>query len=302
LFGKEAGIFVASGTMGNLLAIMAHCQRGDEIIVGRHNHIHRWEQGVSATTIDVNGEGTMKIEDIEESIRVRDNHMPNTRLICLENTHNYAGGRALPLEYLKSVRELASRHGLSVHIDGARIYNAAITLGVNISDIAQQADSVMMCFSKGLGAPVGSILVGSKTFVEKARRSRKALGGGWRQAGILAAAARVALDNAESTIRRDHANAQKLAAGINVATPDHLKNAITAQEAGITNMVLLKCSNGISPAQVQKFLESRGVLVMVFDATRVRIVLNWGVSEKDVEKVLKVYSDFIASISNHIAV
>ncbi|VDO45500.1 unnamed protein product [Haemonchus placei] len=299
LFGKEAGLFVASGTMGNLLAIMAHCQRGDEIIVGRYNHIHRWEQGnyaqlagVSATTVQVGSDGTMKIDDIEDAIRVQDIHMPNTRLICLETTHNYSGGRPLPLDYIRSVRELASKHGLNVHIDGARIYNAAIALGVEVRDIAQYADSVMMCFSKGLGAPVGSILVGSKAFIDRARRSRKAVGGGWRQAGVLAAAAHIALNNAEKTIRRDHANAQKLASGINAITPDNLKNV----DVGITNMVILKCDNGVSP--VQKFFESRGVLMMLFDATRVRIVLNWGVTEEDVEKVLGHYKEFIQSLSN----
>nr|CDJ95042.1 unnamed protein product [Haemonchus contortus] len=305
LFGKEAGLFVASGTMGNLLAIMAHCQRGDEIIVGRYNHIHRWEQGnyaqlagVSATTVDVGSDGTMRIDDMEDAIRVQDIHMPNTRLICLETTHNYSGGRPLPLDYIRSVRELASKHGLNVHIDGARIYNAAIALGVEVRDIAQYADSVMMCFSKGLGAPVGSILVGSKALIDKARRSRKAVGGGWRQAGILAAAAHVALNNAEKTIRRDHANAQKLASGINAITPDNLKDAIHASDDGITNMVILKCDNGVSPVQVQKFFESRGVLMMLFDATRVRIVLNWGVTEEDVEKVLGHYKEFIQSLSN----
>ncbi|KAK6020572.1 L-allo-threonine aldolase domain protein, partial [Ostertagia ostertagi] len=191
----------------------------------------------------------MKIEDIEEAIRVRDVHMPNTRLICLETTHNYSGGRALPMEYIISVRELASRYGLNVHIDGARIYNASIALGVKVRDIAQYADSVMMCFSKGLGAPVGSILVGSKTFIDKARRSRKAVGGGWRQAGVLAAAAHVALDKAEDTIKRDHANAKKLASGINAITPEELKHTIHAPDVGITNMVILKCCNGVSPIQ-----------------------------------------------------
>ncbi|VDL80532.1 unnamed protein product [Nippostrongylus brasiliensis] len=278
LFCKESAIFVASGTMGNLLAIMAHCQRGDEIIVGRHNHIHR----VSATTIDVGSDGTMKIQDIEEAIRVADNHMPITRLICLESTHNFSGGRVLPLEYLKSVNELASRHNLSVHLDGARIYNAAVALNVKVSDIAQYADSVMMCFSKGLGAPVGSIL---------------ALGGGWRQAGILAAAAHVALDHAEETIRRDHANAKKLALGLNERTPSNLKNRISACENEITNMVLLECNSGISPTQVQQFFHSHGVLVMAFDSKRIRIVLNWGVTEADVDRALNVYSAFVDSIS-----
>ncbi|KAK6750670.1 hypothetical protein RB195_002565 [Necator americanus] len=279
LFGKEAGLFVVSGTMGNLLAVMAHCQRGDEIIVGTQNHIHRWEQGnyaqlagISATTLPVNSD---------------------------ENTHNYAGGRVLPLEYLKAVYDIAARHNVRVHIDGARIFNAAVALGVKIADIAQYGDSVMMCFSKGLGAPVGSILVGSKDFIKSARRRRKALGGGWRQGGILAAAAHVSLDKAEETIRRDHANAKKLASGINGITPDSLKKAIHAFDSGITNMVILKCGDGISPSQVQKFFHSNGVLMMVFDTTRIRIVLNWGVTEGDVDRVLNIYRKFIDSVVKH---
>ncbi|KIH68768.1 Beta-eliminating lyase [Ancylostoma duodenale] len=199
----------------------------------------------------------------------------------------------------RAVRDLAIRHNLKVHIDGARIFNAAVALGVKVSDIAQYGDSVMMCFSKGLGAPVGSILVGSKLFIENARRRRKALGGGWRQAGVLAAAAHVALDGAEATVKVDHENAQKLASGINALTPDSLKNAIHATESGITNMVMLVCSDGISPSQVQMFFQSNGVLMMVFDATRIRIVLNWGVKEGDIDKVLSVYSKFIDSISKH---
>uniref|UniRef100_A0A1I7WN43 Beta_elim_lyase domain-containing protein n=1 Tax=Heterorhabditis bacteriophora TaxID=37862 RepID=A0A1I7WN43_HETBA len=180
LFGKEAGLFVASGTMGNLLAVMAHCQRGDEIIVGRQNHIHRWEQGNYAQ-LAMKEDGIMDVKDIEDSIRINDSHMPRTRLICLENTHNYAGGKALPISYLKSIRDLANRYNLLIHMDGARIYNAAIALGV------------------------------------------KAVGGGWRQAGILAAAAHVALDKADVTIRKDHHNAQILAAGINQRTPESFK-------------------------------------------------------------------------------
>ncbi|VDM76072.1 unnamed protein product [Strongylus vulgaris] len=304
LFGKEAGLFVVSGTMGNLLAIMTHCQRGDEIIVGRFNHIHRWEQGgyaqiagVSATTLPMNEDATMKLEDLEEAIRVDDCHMPRTSLICLENTHNYAGGLALPLNYLKSVYEMASSRNVSVHIDGARIFNAAVALGVKVSEIAKYGDSIMMCFSKGLGAPVGSMLLGSREFIEGARRRRKALGGGWRQAGVLAAAAHIALDKAEETIEEDHANARKLARGFNEMTPESLKNDLQVSENGITNMIILKCSKKIPPAEVKKFFQSHGVLVMLFDDTRVRIVTNWGIKANHVEKVLNVYKELVDSVS-----
>ncbi|CAJ0603333.1 unnamed protein product [Cylicocyclus nassatus] len=305
LFDKEAALFVVSGTMGNLLAIMTHCQRGDEIIVGKTNHIHRWEQGnyaqiagVSATTLPVNADGTMNLDEIEEAIRVDDCHMPRTSLICLENTHNYAGGLVLPLDYMRAVRELATRRNVRVHIDGARIYNAAVALGVKVSNIAQYGDSIMMCFSKGLGAPVGSVLVGSKKFIELARRRRKALGGGWRQAGVLAAAAHIALDRAEETVKQDHLNACKLARGFNEMTPESLKDDLQVVESGITNMILLKCSKKIPPVEVKNFFHSHGVLVMPFDDTRVRIVTNWGIKADDVEKVLSVYKAFVESLSS----
>ncbi|CAI5449130.1 unnamed protein product [Caenorhabditis angaria] len=301
LFGKEAGLFVVSGTMGNLLAVMAHCQRGDEIIVGKHNHIHRWEQGnyaqiggISATTLNCNDDGTMNLAEIEEAIRVKagysdkdykiqeedsdivhipDCHMPATRLICIENTHNFTGGKALPVEWMSSVQKLAQKHNLKVHMDGARIYNAAI------------ASKTLR-----LGAPIGSIIVGPLEFIDKARHIRKAIGGGWRQSGVLAAAAHVALDNAEVTITRDNQRAVKLAKMINDVTPSDKRSRIFAQDKDITNMVLVHCDN------VQKFtafFQERDVLVMAFDTKRIRMVLNWGVNDEHLEKIVKVYQEYV---------
>ncbi|CAI4221843.1 unnamed protein product [Auanema sp. JU1783] len=303
LFQKPAALFVASGTMGNLISVMAHCQRGDEIIVGRSNHIHRWEQGnyaqlasVSATTLNVNDKGMMNLSEMEESIRVNDCHMPRTKLICLETTHNYSGGKPIPLEYLKDVRQLADKHHLKIHIDGARIYNAAVAMGVAVADIAAYADSVMMCFSKGLGAPIGSILVGSESFIADARRIRKALGGGWRQAGILASAASVALDNAMQTIERDHRLAKTLADAINNNTPENLKDSLFVDTTNITNMVVLQCKNRAKPVMIQDFFRQNNILVMAFDHYRVRIIPNSNVSENDIAKTVEAYRAFVESL------
>ncbi|PAV78242.1 hypothetical protein WR25_17648 isoform C [Diploscapter pachys] len=303
LFGKEAALFVLSGTMGNLLAVLSHCQRGDELIVGRHNHIHKWEQGnyaqlggISATTLKVNPDGTMDPNDIEDAIRANDQHMPRTALVCIENTHNFAGGKALSTDYLKSVRKLADKHKLKVHMDGARIYNAAIALNVDVSEICSYVDSMMMCFSKGLGAPMGSILVGTRQFIDEARKKRKAVGGGWRQAGILAACANLALDRAVETIERDHRHAKLLAKGINERTPEALKSSIHADEKDITNMVLVTCKDKVTTSQVVAFFQSHSILFMAFDSSRIRIVLNWGVCENDLHKILDIYQTFVDSI------
>ncbi|EFO84217.1 hypothetical protein CRE_15084 [Caenorhabditis remanei] len=322
LFGKEAGLFVASGTMGNLLAIMAHCQRGDEIIVGRYNHIHRWEQGnyaqlagISATTLEVKPDGTMDLDDIEQAIRVKggyiqiydescdvevtsipDCHMPTSKLICIENTHNYTGGKALPIDWMKSVKMLAERRDLKVHMDGARIYNAAVASNTSVKHIASFADTVQMCFSKGLGAPVGSIVVGPKAFIDRARHSRKALGGGWRQSGVLAAAAHVALDHADATIRADHDRAKKLSKMINDATPENLRNKVYAAENDITNMVLIHCVNGVSVQQLNDFFQKHDVLAMTFDARRIRMVLNWNVNDENLETIVEVYKQFLKQL------
>ncbi|CAD6191383.1 unnamed protein product [Caenorhabditis auriculariae] len=305
LFGKEAALFVLSGTMGNLLAVMVHCQRGDELIVGRHHHIHRWEQGnyaqiagVSATTLDVKSDGTLDLKDVEDSIRVKDAHMPMTRLICVENTHNFMGGKAIPIDHLKALKELAVRKGLKIHMDGARIYNAAVATNCEVSEIASYADTVQMCFSKGLGAPSGSILVGSREEIALARLRRKALGGGWRQAGILAAAAMVALDHAEATVRKDHERAKILASAINKSTPAALKKKIFANDdTNITNMVLLNCLEEVNVYKVMEFFKSNGVLVMAFDSTRIRMVLNWGVDDEGLRKVVDVYKKLVGQLA-----
>ncbi|MCS6773452.1 MAG: low-specificity L-threonine aldolase [Anaerolineae bacterium] len=216
--GFEDALLVCSGTMGNLVALLTHCGRGDEIIVGDQAHIHIYEGGNSAVIGAIHSrvlpnqpDGTLSLDDIRQAIRPRDVHFPETRVVCLENTHNRMGGTALTPEYTRQVVALAQEHGLRVHIDGARIFNAAVALGVDVKALVAGADSVTFCLSKGLSAPVGSVLCGSRAFIQLARRRRKVLGGGLRQAGVIAAAGIVALEQMVDRLCEDHANARLLA-------------------------------------------------------------------------------------------
>jgi threonine aldolase len=221
LLGKEAGLFVTSGTMGNTTAVLTHCGRGDEMILGREAHIFRSEAGNAAALGSVHPnalpgqpDGTLKLEDIRQAIRSDDEHHPRTRLICLENTHNALGGMPVSLEYTQQVAAIAREHRLKLHIDGARIFNAQAALGIPAKELVADADSVSFCLSKGLCAPVGSVLVGSKEFIAQARRVRKSLGGGLRQVGVLAAAGLIGIREMIDRLPEDHANACALAEGL----------------------------------------------------------------------------------------
>ena len=219
--GKEAAVFVTSGTQGNLCALLAHCQRGDAIILGDSSHIYRYEQGGMAQfggliphTVPVQEDATMRLADLESAINPDDEHKPITRLVALENTHNMAGGMPISAEYTAEVAEFARRSNLILHIDGARIFNAAAAYSIDVKELVAGADSVTFCLSKGLCAPVGSVLVGSHDFIRRARRARKALGGSLRQAGILAAAGLIALHEMTDRLAEDHQSAQLLAEGL----------------------------------------------------------------------------------------
>lgn len=221
MLGKEAGLFVASGTQGNLCALLAHCQRGEAVILGDSSHIFRYEQGGMAQlggiiphTAPVQPDGTLRLDDIRAAINPDDDHQPMTRLVALENTHNEAGGVPISAEYTRQAAELAHDNGLLLHIDGARIFNAAAALDTDVSQLAAPADSLTFCLSKGLCAPVGSVLVGTAAFIRRARRARKVLGGGMRQAGILAAAGLIALHKMKDRLHEDHDNALLLAEGL----------------------------------------------------------------------------------------
>ncbi|KAB7495704.1 putative low-specificity L-threonine aldolase 2 [Armadillidium nasatum] len=218
---KDDGLFVLSGTMGNLLSILSHCgRRGAEIIVGNNSHIFTYEQanmaqfgGVQPHTVETNSDGTFSIDALKSCIRKDDFHLPTTELICLENTHGNLGGKALPLKWLDEVAEFAKYHGLPIHVDGARIFNASIASQVPVSQLLRVADSTSICLSKGLGCPVGSVIVGNHQFIKRARRLRKALGGAWRQGGILAAAGIYSLENNVAKLAKDHENARLIAKG-----------------------------------------------------------------------------------------
>uniref|UniRef100_A0A3B3ZUV3 Aromatic amino acid beta-eliminating lyase/threonine aldolase domain-containing protein n=1 Tax=Periophthalmus magnuspinnatus TaxID=409849 RepID=A0A3B3ZUV3_9GOBI len=224
MFGMEAALFVPSGTMSNLIAVMVHCrERGDEMIVGDLSHLHIYEQGGSAqlagvhsTSVTTLPDGTFDLDQLESKIRhgFPDPHYPRSRLICVENTHNIQGGRVLPLSFLQEVRSLADKYDLKVHMDGARVMNAAVALGVSIKTILQHTHTVSVCLSKGLGSPVGTVLSGPSEFISRAVRCRKALGGGMRQAGILAAAGKMSLVKMASRLEEDHRNAKTFARGL----------------------------------------------------------------------------------------
>lgn len=251
LFGKEAALFMPSGTMANLAAVMTHCnERGCDIIVGDISHFNLWEQGnvsqiggIYCKQIKNNQDGTFDLENFEHLISDHtDCHCSRTKVVCIENTHNHCGGRVIPQGFVDSLRQICDRHGIMIHLDGSRIMNASIATGKSVKDLCQHCDSVNFCFSKGLGAPVGSVLIGSNNFISRARRVRKALGGAMRQAGLLAAACLHALERAPLNLTKDHANAIKLANGITTSPVVQLDNKVE------TNIVHLKLHPNIKIA------------------------------------------------------
>jgi len=288
--GKEAGLFVASGTMANLVALLAHCQRGDEVILGDRGHTFLYEAGGSASlggihhyAVPNQPDGTLRLEDIRAAIRDEANpHYPHTRLICLENTHNRCGGACLTPEYTDAVGELARSYGIKVYLDGARIFNAAIALGVHVHDLTRGVDSVGFCLSKGLSAPVGSVLCGDAAFIAEARRWRKAVGGGMRQCGVLAAAGIVALEQMVDRLAEDHANARRFSEGI-ASVPGIIIDPAKVR----TNIVIFEVvSPHISNVQLVAALGARGVQVMSFGATQIRAVAHYGIEALQIDQAI----------------
>ncbi len=287
--GKEAALFVASGTMGNLVALLTHCGRGDEVILGDRSHTFIYEQGgmaalggITPRPIPNQPDGTLRLEDIRAAIRSENVHFPRTRLVCLENTHNLCDGAPLTAEYTAAVAGLARQHGLRVHLDGARVFNAAAALGCDVRDLVREVDSVMFCLSKGLCAPVGSVLCGSADFIYEARRARKVVGGGMRQAGILAAAGIVALEQMTGRLAEDHARARRLAEGL-------------AQIPGVrvgpvyTNIFYFWLDEGVSlaPQEFLYRLREQGVLVLGREDGRFRAVTHYWITDEDIETTLR---------------
>ena len=291
--GKPAALLVASGTMGNLVSQLAHCGRGDETILGDQSHVFFYEQGgasalggIHPRTLPNNADGTIDVEKIEAAIRPDDDHFPASRLVILENTHNRCSGTPLTAAYTAAVGALAQRHGLKLHIDGARLFNAAVALGVDAAELAAPADSVTFCLSKGLAAPMGSVLCGDGAFIARARRVRKSVGGGMRQAGIIAAAGIVALTEMTDRLAEDHTNARALAVGL-----AEIPGLQINPDAVTTNIVYFRVTGkGLdAPAMVAR-LGEQGVRVLPTATDQMRAVLNYHVTAADVNRALAGFS------------
>ena len=294
--GKEAALFVASGTMGNLVALLTHCRRGDEAVAGDWSHMLNVEVAGAAAVAGVqiraarNDErGRMDPDEIRGLIRPRGQYQPRTALVAIENTHNYCNGSALPASYTQEVADLAHAHGAAVHIDGARIFNAAIALETTAKELARPADSVQFCLSKGLACPIGSLICGSGDFIYEARRQRRMVGGGMRQVGILAAAGIVALEEMVERLADDHANARRLVdglatiPGINV-TPDLVQ----------TNILFFE-PDGVDGALLGQRLKERGILA-TGSVKRFRMVTHYGIETEDVDYAVDTIREVVASL------
>ncbi len=293
--GKEAGLYVPSGTMGNLAAILAHCGRGDEVILGNKAHTFLYEAGgisalggVHSYQLPNQPDGTLLLQDVQSAVRPKEVHQPVSRLVCLENTHNRCGGVSLTAAYTQMVGDLAHNNGLSLHLDGARIFNAAAAQGVQASELAAPADSVTFCLSKGLSAPVGSVLCGSREFIQKAHRIRKQLGGGMRQAGILAAAGIVALDSMVERLVEDHKRARYLAQGLSF-----LPWLVMEPGTPYTNIIFISLAENF-PADASKVadeLAAKGVKVGLVGKRRFRLVTHYWIDDAAVDKAILAFQE-----------
>jgi threonine aldolase len=298
LMGKEAAIFMPSGTMGNLAALLAHCQRGDEVIIGDKNHSFLYEAGglsalggIHSRQIPNAKDGSLSLDDVEEAIRPDDPHDPITRLVCLENSHNRCGGTVQTPTYVAALVALAHRHGIAVHLDGARIFNAAAALAVPAKELAANVDSVTFCLSKGLCAPVGSVLCGSAQFIHRAHRARKMLGGGMRQAGVLAAAGIVALETMVPRLSEDHRRARDLAGALAAVPAIALDDGTPA-----TNMVYfnLVAEAPCTAPELEQRLRSERILVTPSGPRRFRFVTHYWIDDRAVERVVEAVASALS--------
>jgi threonine aldolase len=287
--GKEAAVFVSSGTQGNLLAVMTHCGRGDEYIVGQEAHTYKYEAGGAAVLgsiqpqpLDFEPDGTLDLRKVAAAIKPDDAHFARTRLLCLENTQ---AGQVLPLAYLAEAGALARKFHLATHLDGARVFNAAVKLGVDVRAITQHFDSVSCCLSKGLAAPVGSVLCGPADYIKSARRWRKMVGGGMRQAGVLAAAGILALTEMVERLADDHANARRLAEGL-AGLPGFRVNLAVVQ----TNMVFFELAEDMV-GHFAPFMAAQGVIIGDGPGS-IRAVTHYGIEAEDIEVVIRAAAEF----------
>ena len=304
--GKEAALFVPSGTMGNTIALLTHAGRGQAVIVGDQSHIYHYEAGSSATVggspmyvVSTHTDGMLDLEQVQAGIADEsDEHVAATALICIENTHNRCGGRVLHTEQIEAITTLARQHNVAVHMDGARVFNAAMALGLPVNEVVRSVDSVMFCISKGLGAPVGSLLVGEREFIRKARRTRKLLGGGMRQAGILAAAGIFALEHMVERLAEDHTHCQQLAQGL-----AQFPEIDIQPEQVVTNILIfsLRDAQGqkLPDTQVQQFLAStqkHGVLMGTMGNGTIRAVTHYGIEAEHISQALAGIKQALLSI------
>ncbi len=292
--GKEAGLFVPSGTMGNLIAILTHCNRGDEIIVGSQGHTHYYEAGGAAALGGVHSyvlknqpDGTLNLDEVRAAIREDDVHFPVTRLVIMENTHNRCGGIAVSADYTWQLSNLVHENGLSLHLDGARIFNAGAFYGVDVRQLTEAVDSVMFCLSKGLCAPVGSVLCGTKAFINRAIRIRKQLGGGMRQAGIVAAAGIYALEHMLDRLVEDQRRARQVEAGLL-----NIPWLQVEQRPTSTNMVfaVMQPNAPLSPAELIEKMKADGILLDTSGPRRLRLVTHCWVDDEDVNRVIQAFN------------
>lgn len=293
MVGKEAVLLVPSGTMGNLVCVLTHCARGEEVILGDKSHTFLNEAGgisalggIHVHTVPNQTDGTILLEDIGAAIRGDNIHFPRTRLICIENTHNRCSGSPLSPEYIDSVAALAGRHGIKLHLDGARVFNAAVALGVDVRELTRSVDSMIFCLSKGLSAPIGSVICGTQEFIGEALRTRKVLGGGMRQTGIIAAAGMVALEEMVARLKEDHANARSLAEGI-----AQIPGLSTDTEGVKTNIIYFELVSQRLTAD--EFITRAGLKGLKFLPTgpsRFRMVTHYGIEPEDIAEALAVLS------------
>ncbi len=295
LLGKESALFVSSGTMGNLLPVLVTCERGDEVILGSSGHTFLHEVGgISAlggifpNPLPNQPDGTIVLEDIENAIRGTDIHEPRTKMIVIENTQNQCGGVPIGYDYMERLGQIAKKHALFLHVDGARIFNAAVALQTSACELTKMADSVSFCLSKGLCAPVGSVLCGSKGFIEEARRYRKMLGGGMRQVGILAAAGIVALDTMIDRLIEDHKRAAILAYNLSQVPGFSLCTGIPQ-----SNMVFLSIDPALypHPEEIKEKLKKDGILISFSGPTEIRLVTHYWITDKDVAQVIQSWQN-----------
>jgi len=306
MFYKDAALFFPTGTMSNLTALLTWCpSRGSEYIVGDKNHLFLFEQagasqfgGISPRTIPSLSDGTNDLNQIQLSIRENDIHEPITKLICIENTHNACGGKILPITFLKNLKKLADLYNIPIHLDGARIWNAITAMGCKPKDLAIFSNSISVCLSKGLGAPIGSLLIGPEDFINRARRIRKALGGGMRQVGILGAAGLKAIDDFNNDILIfDHYHSQQLA--------QSLKNLISFKIRNVqTNIIFMEIilydktwNPNLISTIVSNLLKEKEILVSIWEPLLIRLVVHRDINEKDIEKTIKIFNEVDAYLS-----